>query len=144
MSWQADVMEKVRALGATSMREFVESHPDATYAELADMLGPEVMPIQVYDLHLREAHAAGPVAFREAAADSLARDLRRHRWSDDDEDNIPVWAAWASSLARVEDKATVHLWAALKAHAKPGWRPSSKDDPVIVAAFAEAWPRDEQ
>jgi hypothetical protein len=146
MSWQAEVTERARELGAVSVRAFVENHPEATYAELADLLGPQVMPIQVYELHLREAHAVGPAAFREAAADSLVRELRAHleggRWSDDDEDNIPAWATWVSSLARVEAdrEVTTRLWAALKAHAKPGWRPSSKDDPVIVAAFDEAWP----
>jgi len=152
VTWQKELTESVKELGHTSLLAFAANSPGATYEELAERLGPKVMPVQVLDLHLREALSRGPAAYREAAADALARQLRARLpagWSrsaadgvDHEFANISAWVTWTSALAQVErdDAVVERLWEALKRRAVPGWRPSSGTDPTIVAAFDEAWP----
>jgi hypothetical protein len=152
MSANQDLDECLKDRGHSSVRAFITSHPEASYPELAQLLGPSVLPVQVLDMHLREAHTAGRSAYRIAAAESLARQLRAllpQGWSrttspdvDPEFVNISAWVTWTSALAQVDRDETVisRLWDALNTHASPGWRPSSGDDPVIVNAFNEAWP----
>jgi hypothetical protein len=147
MSWESTVIGSLGRLGFSSVSEFVAARPGATYGQLSDELEPPlVLPIMVMKLQLQEARAKSPEVYRAAAADSLARSLSEsltEGWgktqgeSSPEFMNVAAWSAWAST---VDDDRCLRVFEALKERAKPGWRPSSGLDPVIVAAFDEAWP----
>ncbi len=133
------------AHGYDSVEALLHRHPGVSYITLGEQIG--VLPVALIAAHLTRAYRAGASTFREAARDSLARHLNQslpHGWNGSEArfDNIVPFSSWATSVetaagAGARDRDAV--FEALERHARPGWRPSGADDPVLVAAFNEAW-----
>lgn len=134
------------AHGYESVEALLNRHPGASYITLGEQIG--ILPVAIIAAHLTRAHRAGASAFRDAARDSLARHLNQslpHGWNGPEGrfDNIVPFSSWATSVetaAGAEARDRDAVFDALERHAPTGWRPTSADDPVLVAAFNEGWP----
>ncbi len=107
----------------------------------------------VEDLQLRRAGQAGEGAQRAAAMDTLVRVFRhvlRGGWDKTPPTtdgvapsfmNIVAGSNWSAMLRRagIDERISDAVWEAIQKRAEPGWRPDSVNDPIVAAAFNEAW-----
>jgi hypothetical protein len=143
--WGGRVVAHFRALGYSSVAEFLERNPAEPYLALADRLGDDMAAFQLERVQFEDAQRSGTV--RRAAMDSLARDVNDQLpggWPDDSTGHFGVarvYATWATRLEMTDAglKALADaVWAALSPPA--GWLPTREDDPLITAAFDRGWP----
>lgn len=132
--------------GYESVEALLDRHPGSSYVALGEQIG--ILPVAITAAHLTRASRVGASAFRDAARDSLARHLNQslpQGWNGPEGrfENIVPFSSWAvavetaaSAWARDRDA----IFDALERHAPTRWRPTGGDDPVLVAAFNEAWP----
>ena len=146
--WRRRVRERVRALGCTSVTEFLSRFPGEPYLKTAERLGDGTAALQLEWIHFAEA--ASERDKRRAAMDSLVRDLHAYLpsgWAtgtNADFNTARVFATWATRTGQqvpgTELKAKA-VWDALK-QMKPhtGWLPSDSTDSLLSRAFERGWP----
>lgn len=160
--WQNRLLKRIRAMGYRNVTDYLEAHPGVPYHDVAKDLGRplpdgkgcDIAAIQIQGLQYLEAVAHGKL--REFAMDSLVRILRDHLrrkgWNEGVHakfNRACAYAAWCGLVSQSgEDEAAkmcaAKTWEALEQLSPPqGWRPSSPDDPYVVAAFNKGWPREQ-
>jgi hypothetical protein len=144
-SWQGDwyrrVLDGVASAGFPSVMAFAAGHPTWTYRQLAEALGPDIVPVHVEWIERKEAMDTD--RFRDFAASNLVRTLREcmpEGWGRGDKPDFRVahsFGTWGASLgANYPDDIVLGAAAALKKSSVPtGWLPTGPDDPLIVAAL---------
>jgi hypothetical protein len=167
--WETRLLDRLRDLGYTNTLEFLQAFPGHSYKQLVDTIG-DCAVVQLEFLQFKEAEAADRL--REAAMDCLTRNLRSYLprgwgrsdfdstlpasvvdWLKDDEvtnrSRFLIASAICHSSASLvrfgaeKPKKMVLVGKALQELNPPlGWQPAGPDDPLIVAAFAVAWPED--
>lgn len=153
-TWQARVRDAIRAAGYADLDQLLEREPSSTYTQLAERVGPEVLPVQISELQLTDAKARGVERFARAVRDVLYRSLREQLplgWSgsapraelDPQFQNGLAFTLWRTHLYRFElpESLTDAIEASVSAAASPGWTPASAADPVLLEAFRSAWPQ---
>src|SRR5439155_17181587 len=139
----------VRALGFSSLADYLAARVGVPYTDLADELGDGILGLHLAAVQMKQATNR-----RAAAADALVRTLRQvltRGWDltealepgvTRDFVNVAAWSYWTSLLdaARPPEEVLDRLWEHLKSAAKPGWLPKTADDPVLKQAFDSAWP----
>jgi hypothetical protein len=149
-NWQQRVVARLRSLGCVGVVEYLARFPGEPYVSVAKSLGDDIAALQLEWLHLKEA--AEKRELRQAAKDSLARDLNRYLpdgWrhgAKGDFDTSSAFAVWATRLQQCEfvlQSEANSVWDALE-ELKPsrGWRPVGPEDELIIQAFHKGWPED--
>jgi hypothetical protein len=150
--WKSRILHRLQKLGFERVSDFLASRPGVSYLEVANSLGIVVAVVQLVHLQLEEAKERSCV--RDAAMDSLVRCLTRdlpegwtHREGQPrDFPTASAFGDWMAYLAvhghmpELRDTLAA-VWESLNAQSPAvGWRPTSPRDPLIVRAFATAWP----
>lgn len=149
--WRGRIRGYVRAQGYITLSAFLSDYPGHTYGQLAEILGPDVAPIQIAETARDDAETT--MALRAIAQDALVRYLQAHLpqgWGSVDKlthfNRAHAFAAWASLLNRAKqsretDGRAQSVWNALEQLApEPSWQPTSPHDPLIQRAFDLGWP----
>jgi hypothetical protein len=147
-SWRNRLRDRLRSFGCATVSELLEQHPGVPYLEIARRLGEDVAPVQLEWTQMEEARRSN--AIRQAAMDSLARDIRGHLsdgWkasSSDDSQTVLAIVWWMIRLEQADSgtrpKAEA-VWEALKGSCPPvGWKPTGCTDKILLGAFDKAWP----
>lgn len=148
-NWKKRILDRLQARGFPALTEYLRQKPAVPYPEIADLLGKDdVAAFQVEWLQFEEAVRQG--RFREAAIDSLVREISYHLpggWKQEargDFDTAGVWADW---VVRLEDYSSdvrpiaSAVWSGLLDSRPPvGWKPRDAADQRVVCAFDRAWP----
>jgi hypothetical protein len=139
--WDNRAEERARALGFASLDEYLAARPGRAYADMASELDGGVLGVHLARLELERAHARGGEVFREVAKRSLLRNLRDARPGDKiDVSGCSIWASQVATVDEKFDERAVGVCRRLMERAPDGWRPTGEGDPILVAAFDEAWP----
>ena len=136
-------------LGQSAL-DFLSQHEGASKLELAKRLNRGVSAIGLVMAIYDEAANAG--VLRDTAKDILIRTLRSEYeagWSmDDDIDPIVRIGSWATEVRNYsrDEKAGEYAWKIITELAsgsrqEDGWKPNSKDDPLVNALFDAYWPK---
>ena len=150
LDWPDRVGRLVRAMGYPDLQSLLAARPAATYEEVANEIGHDVAPIQVFVVQFKEAKLANAV--REAAMDALAREVMDEfpeGWGIAERADYRRASAlgnWISSIIVSGDCSACGDRLRKLAHSfRPpaGWIPTGPDDPVIRAAFDEHWPKND-
>jgi hypothetical protein len=148
--WRREHLDRIRARGAASVRDFLAAHPGETYARLSDRLDGRVAPVQLIELQMAEAADAG--TFREAAIDFLVRviaeGLKRgwNRGGHRDLNRARVEVRFLSDISSFAAAAGVEehgadVWRELTALTIPdAWVPRDNEDAYVREAFRRGWP----
>ncbi len=148
--WNSRVRQDVRAQGCETVNDFLRRYPSEPYHKVARRLPGNVAAVQLVLLQFQEAFQNGSI--RNAARDCLAREIclnLKRGWGRGmrvDFHTAGAYASWVCSLefrtgAPELRKVGEEVWKALvQKNPKEGWLPSGPDDPLIVAAFDQAWP----
>jgi hypothetical protein len=146
--WQRRVRSRLLSLGCVTMQDFLARFPGESYLKIAERLGNDIAAIQVEVTQYDEAKALSQI--RDAAKDSLARDLNSHvpdGWRHGAKGDFETSGAYADWVGRVQDAEQSlrtradAVWTALeKLHPPVGWKPAGPSDPIIAAAFEKGWP----
>lgn len=148
--WCQRLQEVLRNKGFETLDEFLKRCRGEPYVSVVKRIAPWVVAMQIVRLQMLEAKQSG--ALREAAMDSLARELKfrlPHGWADDVASESNAAGAFADTGASiVVDGDAKHLegvmsrvYRAMKSLSPPmGWQPSGPDDPLIREAFNLGWP----
>ena len=145
--WQRRLMDRLAGLGFESAEAFVAAREGKTFEQLAKELAPDVAPVQVEMMYLRECRDAGRLL--EAASECLARTIIERfprGWGLGvrlDYRTASALAAWISDMmhdveqSELDDRVLGAIADVLqKTHPPPqGWRPANGEDPVIQRAF---------
>lgn len=148
-NWKQRLLDHLHARGVASLTDFLRQKPAIPYLEIADILGQEdVTAFQVEWLHFEEAIKQGK--FREAAIDSLVREISHHLpngWKVEAIGDFNTAGVWADWIVRLENYASnirpiaSALWRELLASRPPaGWKPEGPDDRRVVQVFDRNWP----
>ena len=148
--WPKRVLSRLRIQGFETVRDFLKRYPAKPYTHLVKMIAPWVAAMQLTRLQMEEALREGRL--RDAAMDSLTRNLNElpDGWVPDGETESRAAAAAAHSttLIVIDGRSPklrstmLEVYRVLKGMRPPiGWRPAGPDDPLIVEAFEQAWPR---
>jgi len=132
--WERKVIDRVGNLGCAGIGEFLARFPGEPYVALAKRLGNDVAALQLEWMHIRDAATRGDL--RQAAMDSLARDLNRYlpngwrQGAKGDFETSSAFAVWATRLQQYQPdlhaKANA-IWDALEElKPAPGWSPARK------------------
>lgn len=150
-AWRGDWKQRLSALladhGHDSVTSFLAAYPRRSLLDLADSVlgGGDVAAVQLLWTVLDEAKVRGPAAAESCARDLLIRSMHQHMkrgWDPADlEAEGQAYSGWACELERIAKVNALALWEALVESAPPGWLPNDADDPILVAAFREHWPR---
>ena len=145
--WQAKILAGIKALGFSSISEFLARFPAEPYAKLAKRLGEHVAELQI--IWMQFDNNLDDIKYREAAKDCISRELNhtlKRGWGigkNLEFRNALVYTEWSGWVTRSrEDLEPVldAVWQELLRLNPPlGWRPSGPDDPLIEAAFSRAW-----
>jgi hypothetical protein len=148
-NWKSSLDELVASRGFGSVGAYADAYPLVTTWKLANDLDRDVSVKLIEAALIAEARAAHDVERR--ARDLMARSLAAmpDGWPGPRRTNEQEWPAVAYAagwlprdLAEVKMAHIVGLVTfLLGAELPPGWRPSGADDPVIVEAFRQHWPR---
>jgi hypothetical protein len=139
--WQGRVADRVRSKGFSSLQELARAQPTHSFTRLARELGPDIAALQVESLLFDEAVETGSVA--EAVKDSLVRCLNAYLpggWPHPGESSAGVtsaYDAWSSHLPSEYEEACARVWNRLRALARPTWRPTNHEDPLLLEACAK-------
>lgn len=152
--WRERVLSRMRSYGYQSVADCLSRFPGEPYVDVVKRLGPHIAAIQLECVQFDEAEKQG--ALREAAIDSLLRDLNWHLksgWEGGVRGNFNTSGAYVDWLHRLEGSSRnlppnpeliqrgEMVWKALEELRPPrGWLPIGMTDPFIEAAFATAWP----
>lgn len=147
--WRSRVKDRVRQKGFESVVDFVSAHPRVSFFHLAKILGEDIAECQLREVYFSKVCELGCV--RYASMDALVRELRselKTGWGRGENSEFHAASAFASweSMCGCHDIAGIdaikqRVWFKIKDLKPPeGWLPESKDDPLIKAAFDEAWP----
>ncbi len=145
--WQRRLKDKLAARGFDTVRSLLAARESRTFGDLASELEPDVAPVQVEMLFLRESLAEGRLV--EAAAECLARMVIERfprGWGTGtrlDYRTAGLLVDWVSDMLSDIEQAELsepHLKAvvdALKDSVQPpkGWLPKNGQDPLIQRAF---------
>jgi hypothetical protein len=133
----------VRSRNFSSVTDFADTRPAASYKELAKELGDDVAVVQLETLLRDEAKKRG--RSERFARSSLVRLLREYcvdGWDSGDSfafQAARAFASWVSTLGNGYEAAAERTWGLLKARRPPkGWCPDSPDDPLLKDVFGEA------
>jgi hypothetical protein len=146
-NWQQRLKEKLTVLGFDTVRSFVMAREGKTFGELARELEPDVAPVQVEMLYLRESLDEGRLV--EAAAECLARTVIERfprGWGTGgrlEYRTAGVMVDWVSDMlldleqSELDEPSLKAVAAALKDTVQPptGWLPKNGQDPLIQQAF---------
>jgi len=148
-AWDGRAKERiytaVKTRGYTSVTEFADNRPVATFFELAAELGEGIAPIQILWLLKDEAENAGKI--RQFAISSFARRLRElvpegwNRGPSFEFDSTHAYSCWASELDPKYTPDCKKVWRRLKTlpDIQNGWLPACADDPVLSRAFQDCF-----
>jgi hypothetical protein len=138
--WRERVRQRILALGFEAPRDYGVARPRATFAELANELGPDVAPVQVESVLYEESLLGGYLLENARAAlvrellEIVPRDLKRgHALSFA---RSHAFAAWSSSMHEELAEAASRAWGRLVPGLSETWVPDGPEDPIVVAAFA--------
>lgn len=145
--WQRRLNDRLTGLGFDSAEAFVVAREGKTFEQLARELGPDVAPVQVEMMYLRECRDAGRMV--EAAAECLARTVIERfprGWGVGvrlDYRTASALAAWISDMKNDIDQSGLGAEVldavadALQKTHQPskGWLPKNGQDPLIQQAF---------
>jgi hypothetical protein len=140
-AWREKIDERIRALGFSSLDDYLLARRGLAYVAMAEELGEGVLGVHLARLELESAHESGSEAFREAAKRSLVRSLGEPHG--DDPFDVSGCSIWASRIAMVDataDERATEVCRRLLADAPPGWRPSTETDPLLAKTFDAVWP----
>lgn len=138
--WQTALRERLKAAGYSSLTDFAEQRPTATFAALAEHLAPAA-PIQVEALLRAEAQAGS--FFGRFVRSALLRCLRElpNGWDGSAQGAFAracAFSSWSGAVGRGHEQACHRVWDALEAACPPnGWLPEGPEDPIISNAFLE-------
>jgi hypothetical protein len=153
-AWQGDwnnrILDRLRAQHFSTLLEYLRQKPALPYLEVADILGiDDVAAIHVEWLHFEEAIKHSQ--FREAAIDSLVREISHHLpggWKEETKGDFDTASVWADWIVRLESYSNnikpiaSAVWRELLDSKPPaGWKPLAAEDQRITLAFDLAWPR---
>jgi hypothetical protein len=128
-NWADRVLDRVRSVGFPTFEAFLTAHPNASYSELADLLGSEdIAAVQLE--HMHTALAVTPFARSVVMRDSLSRYLSRES---------QVIGALSNWIVMWQQEPWLrNVFTNLSRLAPMGWRPEGPSDPVIVQALKQA------
>jgi hypothetical protein len=147
--WKQRLADLLARQGHASATSLLHTVPNRSLAALAEALGPgDVAAVQLEWTAIDEAKAAGAEAVEWIARDLLVRYLREEMpagWRQSEQPIYGAFGSWTAALKtrgiRTDDDFAI--MAMLDDTASPGWLPTDPDDPLLVAAFAAHWPREE-
>lgn len=148
-NWKTRILNRLEGRGVNTLTEYLNQKPTLSYIEIANDLGKDdVAAFHVEWLHFEEAIKND--RFRDAAIDSLLRDIFHHLpngWKRDaagEFDTAGVWADWVVRLENYSNNIkpiALAVWGELlKSHPPAGWKPHGLEDRRIIHAFDVAWP----
>lgn len=150
--WEQDVYQRLKALGHSSVRDFLQANPLLGYTALAKTVGEKTVPFMLGFLQYREAIEVGELCL--AAMDSFSRKYRECNpggWkAKSHADNIADFASatglLAAELAAIDPRlegTMASIFNDICDRDPPaGWTPTGATDPVLLAAFDKCWPAD--
>ncbi|HEX2568049.1 MAG TPA: NUDIX hydrolase [Polyangia bacterium] len=138
-------MERVRAMGFSSVTAFADSKPHATDLELADQLGvDDVAAVQLVKVWAAEAEKSGHL--QEFARSLLVRRIRSwlpNGWGAGEPDEARFLASsalvnWEGDLPDSLRLLAQRVMARALGDVVPyGWLPSGPDDPILSRWFED-------
>ena len=148
-NWKKRILDRLQAQGFATLMDYLRQKPTVPYLEIADLLGKDdVAAFHVEWLHFEEAVKQGQ--FREAAIDSLVREISHHLpngWKEEAKGDFNTASVWADWIVRLENYSNnikpiaSAVWSELlDSHPPAGWKPQAAEDYRIVRAFDVAWP----
>ena len=147
--WMPRLLARLESLGYSNLTMFLDAHVGLPYTKAAQLLGDDVAAVQLSGLHQREFAAASDI--RHVVCDVLLRCINYHikrGWLRGPHFRLNQAAAYSDWVLMFRNCSDLEsdlraVWDALVAQ-KPekNWRPQGHDDPLILAAFAAAWPPD--
>ncbi len=149
-NWKKRIIERLRCLDFETLTDYLRQKPAVPYLEIADLLGQnDVAAFHVEWLCFAEAIKRNQ--FREAATDSLVREISHHLpngWKQEVKGDFATASVWADWIVRLESHSNdvrpvaAEVWNTLLNSQPPaGWKPQNVDDDRIVGAFDAAWPQ---
>ena len=142
------IAQRIGDAGFPDPLDFFLRHPAAPYGVLYRRIGHPVthgnhrdIPFLAF-LHFHRRLHISRLGERHFARDALARSLAEHLkggWGSADS-HLRAVTSW-NQLERECTDQYIRVWDAIKALNPPrAWRPADPEDPIITAAFDQAWP----
>ena len=137
--WRVGIKDRLRDLGYDDILDLLRSNPALSYTRIARVLGQGVAPVQVEQLHVESTRAE---CWIEEALDSLARNLCEalgsRGWGVGARWRVNVVSAFAGWIVRWgrEPECKQFRDALFAAQPPKGWKPVSRQDPVLQSVLA--------
>lgn len=148
-NWRGRLLRRLSTLCFVTLSEYLHENQGLSYFDIANYLGEnDFAAIQIEWLQFEEAIQQNK--FREAAMDSLLREILHHLsdgWRREPQTDFQAASVWADWIVRLEDYSknvrpiATQVWNKIVSSPPPlGWKPKNTEDSIIVFAFLTGWP----
>ena len=145
-NWEERIYERIKQLGYSTYRDYLQARRGDSYDKLAAELSRNtdaapIAPVQLEHLHPRTVH---PAERRDAILDSFVRFLRgalRRGWGVGihwQVDVIGELSGWHVTWGQGDDLDAFE-GEIFRMNPEPGWIPNDSDDPIIQEAARRVW-----
>jgi hypothetical protein len=144
--WEGRVHQRIRQLGFTTYRDYLQARPGVSYDDLAAELSrdkalPPIAPVQLERMH---AWTVNPDERKDAMLDSLVRYFRgtlRRGWGVGihwEINAITALSFWSVNWGEGPELDSLER-EIRQLNPEPGWVPQDSGDPIIQEAARRAW-----